>query len=250
MASDRSGVFTTTLAENKHISSTGWGTNGRASRRDIHTLSQLISAQRLKSYLHWGGGDHQQALTLYEWNMAAASAVLLTCGMVEVLVRTSMDQALQERASARGWSSWFDEAPLDHRGRADIHKARLRATGGGKDPENHGKVIAELTLDFWRYLAAPRYLTTLWIPALYYAFGNGPGDPACRRHEVEQHLRSLLLVRNRSAHHEPILRRNLQRDFQAAVELSSWVHPTAEQWVQELSTLRHLAEAKPVQMNR
>lgn len=188
--------------------------------RDYAALSRLLTAERLGSYLRWSDGNIEAAFALYEWNMAASAAVMHTTGMVEVVVRNAMDQALVGLAQRRGWSSWFDQAPLDQRGRADIRKARERATRFGSQPEVHGKVVAELTLGFWRYLAASRYLTALWTPALYEAFSVGPADKLQRQRQVDRHLKNLLLVRNRAAHHEPIHRRDLLRDLVAAVTSS------------------------------
>jgi hypothetical protein len=218
-----------TLPENKRVSNISGGTIKQTSAADAQVLGGLITAQRLQSYLRWSKGDLPVALRLYEWNMAASAAVLHTSAMVEVIVRNAMDQALQERAKTSGWSSWLDNAPLDQRGQADIRKARLRATDGGKIPEIHGKVVAELTLGFWRYLTASRYLTTLWTPTLYRAFGYGPVDKRQQRRQIDCYLQALQLVRNRAAHHEPIHRRDLRKDLEAAVEISSWVHPTAGQ---------------------
>jgi hypothetical protein len=213
--------------------------------RDYRVLSRLLTAERLGSYLHWSGGDLQAAFALYEWNMSASAAVMHTTGMVEVVVRNAMDGALQDMGKARGWSSWFDRAPLDQRGRDDIRKARERATRFGSQPEVHGKVVAELTLGFWRYLAASRYLTALWTPALFRAFPDGPSDKLQEQRQVDRHLKNLLLVRNRAAHHEPIHRRNLLRDLDAAVAVTSWVDPSAGEWVADLSTLRTVINAKP-----
>ncbi len=217
--------------------------------RDYASLRDLLTAERLGSYLRWSGGDLSRAFALYEWNMTASAtasaAVMHTTGMVEVVVRNAMDRALQDMGQARGWSSWFDEAALDHRGRADIRKARERATRFGTHPEVHGKVVAELTLGFWRYLAASRYLTALWTPALYRAFPHGATDKRQQQREVDQRLKNLLLVRNRAAHHEPIHRRDLARDLAAAIEITSWIEPTAGEWVADMSTLTDILARKP-----
>ena len=213
--------------------------------RDYATLRDLLTDERLGSYLHWSSGDVEAAFALYEWNMAASAAVMHTTGMVEVIVRNAMDRVLQDMAGARRWPSWFDGAPLDRRGRADIRKARERATRFGSQPEVHGKVVAELTLGFWRYLAASRYLTALWTPALYGAFAFGPADKLQQQRQVDRHLKNLLLVRNRAAHHEPIHRRDLSRDLAAAVEVTSWVDPAAGNWIADLSTISEVVTIKP-----
>lgn len=213
---------------------------------DYAGLSELLTSERLGSYLRWSGGDVGAAFALYEWNMAAAATVMHTTGMVEVIVRNAMDRELQGLAGVRGWSTWFDGAPPDQRGRADIKKARERARRPANQPELHGKVVAELTLGFWRYLAASRYLTSLWTPALFRAFPDGPTDKLQAQRQIDRHLRNLLLVRNRAAHHEPIHRRDLLRDLAAAVEVAAWVQPQAGAWVADLSTIADVVLARPV----
>jgi hypothetical protein len=39
---------------------------------------------------------------------------------------------------------------VDAKGLSDIAQARERATRHGRDPQAHGKVIAELSFGFWR----------------------------------------------------------------------------------------------------
>lgn len=83
--------------------------------RDYAALSQLLTAERLGSYLRWSEGSVEGAFARYEWNMTACAAVMHTTGMVEVVVRSAMDRSLQGLGGRRGWSSWFDAAPLDSR---------------------------------------------------------------------------------------------------------------------------------------
>ncbi|MFT4187545.1 MAG: hypothetical protein QM621_03095 [Aeromicrobium sp.] len=178
--------------------------------------------------------------------MTASAAILKTTGMVEVIVRNAMDRALQDLERKRSWSSWLIDAPLDRRGLDDLRTARDRATRFGRHSASHGKVVAELTLGFWRYLAASRYLTSLWTPALHRAFPGGPSDKLTRQRHVDRHLKNLLLVRNRAAHGEPIHRRDLLKDQASAISLATWVDATAGRWVADLSPVQHVMARKPV----
>jgi hypothetical protein len=125
-----------------------------------------------------------------------------------------------------------------------VIKARERATRRGRDPAIHGKVVAELSFGFWRYLVASRYLTALWIPGARAAFPNGPADLRMRRAQLERRLHNLMLVRNRAAHHEPIHRRDLARDFRDAVTVAGWVHPQAAVWLRARLDLLQVAAAR------
>lgn len=208
-------------------------------------LARLITGDRLSSYLTAAGGDLGRALALYDWNTRASAAVLATSAMVEVIVRNALDVSLQHWADQRrGGGDWLDVAPLDAQGQADVVKARDRATRRGRDPEVHGKVVAELSFGFWRYLAASRYLTALWIPGAHAAFPNGPSDLRMRREQVELRLHNLMIVRNRAAHHEPIHRRDLARDFRDAVTVAGWVHPQGAVWLRARSDLLRVAAVR------
>ena len=83
--------------------------------------------------------------------------------------------------------------------REQIERA-VRAAGPGAPP---GKVIAELTFGFWRYLPITAHHHPLWIPYLHNAFAAGTSRPA-----VDWPVGRLHQLRNRIAHYEPLLRRN------------------------------------------
>ena len=202
----------------------------------------LVTAQRLSSYLA-ETSDLAAALALYEWNAQAAAAVLEIAGTVEVLVRNSMHTALTNWAAERGQPTWLEVAPLDDRGRRDIVKAVTRSRWvPGVDV---GKVVAELPFGFWRYLVASRYHASLWVPCLHRAFPQGSTDIRRRRTEAEADLKSLLLLRNRAAHHEPIHKRTLARDEQTAVRLLATVDSLGADWALRCSRLQAIDDQKP-----
>lgn len=213
---------------------------------DCEALQVLITAERLTSYMSACGQDLTAAIDLYDWNTRASAAVLATTAMVEIVVRNAIDRTLTEWATLKHpGQDWLDCAPLDQRGIEDVQKARVRAataTSGSSSPR--GKIIAELNFGFWRYLAASRYLTSLWIPAVHNAFPAGPQNVRARQREVERRLRDLLLVRNRAAHHEPIHRRDLAQDFRRAHEVAGWVHPEAARWIGARSLLPAIANER------
>jgi hypothetical protein len=216
------------------------------SRDQYEALVPFVTTDRLSPYLRTCGDDLEGAFALYEWNMRAASSVIELSSMVEVLVRNALDRELVSWARTRhGEASWFNVIPLDAQGREDIRKARLRASRQGRGAEVHGRVIAELSLGFWRFLVEPRYLTTLWIPSLHAAFPHGTPDLRDRQREVAFHLQQLNFVRNRAAHHEPIHRRDLAKDLGSALALAKWVSPTSGEWVAARRCLPATIRSRP-----
>jgi hypothetical protein len=206
-------------------------------------VAALITPQRLTSYLAATGGDIDRALVLYEWDTHASAALMQTTALVEVIVRNALDRELTAWAAKRGGRSWFDTAPLDQRGRQVLAEARDRATRNGRRPEAHGKVVAELSLGFWRVLTASKYHANLWVPNLHRAFPGADANLRQRRVQVEGVLQQIGNARNRAAHAEPTHRRNLAADLNRAVTIASWVSTHGGAWAATTALLpRVIAE--------
>ena len=75
------------------------------------TIRDLLTVDRLSSYLASCEQDLDRALELYEWNLTASAAVMQTAAMVEVVVRNALDDQLVAWASDRGTQSWLDATP-------------------------------------------------------------------------------------------------------------------------------------------
>lgn len=153
------------------------------------TIRDLLTADRLTSYLDSCGQDLDRSLALYEWNLAASAAVLQTTAMVEVIVRNAFDTQLVAWATRRGATKWLDVIPVDTKG--------------------------------------------------------GHEDLRRRRRQVDHRLESLMIVRNRAAHHEPIHRRNLNRNLDYAIELAQWIHPEAGSWIAHNSNIPSATASRP-----
>jgi hypothetical protein len=165
-------------------------------------VQQHLSRPRLGTYLHACPGDLEAALRLYRWNAAVSAALWEVLGHGEVILRNAMHNELTAHHQRRGDpGEWFDDPQRVFHLRTvnDVRTAKRRA-GPGAPP---GKVVAELSFGFWRYLLANRYSTTLW-PAIRHAFPNLPRRGNTRR-IVEGHVDDLHLLRNRIAHHEPLI---------------------------------------------
>ncbi len=211
---------------------------------DYERLRELLSAERLGSYLAAADGDLGGAFALYEWNIDASASALSLAAMVEVVVRNSLDRQMTAWALTRGKDDWLVHAPLDLRAKADIQKAKERAARGGRQV-THGHVVAELNLGFWRYLVSKRYYTALWVPNLRHAFPRMAAPTSEHRRRVESDLEQLHYLRNRAAHHEPIHRRDLQAEVDRAIALLSCIDPEAARWCRQRESLSAVLARKP-----
>ena len=206
---------------------------------DHAAIAKRLTTERLASYLAATGDDLEQAIALYDWNTEIGSALLGDIGRFEVVFRNTLDSALVQHGTDQAWPTlWYRRSQLfpgKHGERAldDISRANNRARARGQKPGTHGKLIAELSLGFWRYLCTPAYLTSLWVPALAAAFPNHPrqGDPRAIRKDVDDRVQRVNFLRNRIAHHEPIHHRDLLLDYRSILEMTEWMCADTARWV-------------------
>ena len=74
---------------------------------------------------------------------------------------------------------------------------------------------------FWRYLSSSAHDVTLWRPYLHHAFPAGTARP-----DVDIRAGELHELRNRVAHHEPLLTEDLQRKHTLLLELADLIEPS------------------------
>lgn len=174
-----------------------------------------LSVPRFGVYLSAVGGNRRLALALYEWNTVTSAAFQRDLAHLEIALRNAYDQAIVANTPAGSphwtadpyrlfpvrWRTAKDGTRFDvnRRPREQIERAVYEA-GADAPP---GKVVAELTFGFWRYLSTAAHHDPLWIPYLHAAFAAGTARP-----DVDKPVGRLHRFRNRIAHHEPLLERD------------------------------------------
>lgn len=151
---------------------------------------------------------------------------LLHC--LEVTVRNSMHDRLTAHF---GTPRWFRVAPLSTYSQDKINGAIYDAGGPTASP---GKVVAELMFGFWTDLTAQRYHWNLWQPCLSAAFPN----VRLARPLIHRRLENVRWLRNRVAHHEPILTsrgvlyvgHQRQISLEQLAECVDWISPAVGAW--------------------
>ena len=159
------------------------------------------------------------------------------------MLRNALDHRLtlrQQRRSSR--QEWFDDpaVPLTPKARTDVQEARRRASFAGAATPR-GKIVAELSFGFWRFLIARQYRTSLW-PDLARAF---PSAPSRALTLVEDPLKRLHKLRNRIAHHERIWDQNLVARRNDLHNLLTYLDPAAAAWVAASSRIDDVLRQRP-----
>lgn len=219
---------------------------------DLPVVAGRLTSDRLSSYLSAVHGDLRGAMALYDWNTAVGGALHEDIGRFEVVFRNTIDQALVTYGRTHDWeAAWYSRTSLfsGKRGRRavdDIRTARLRIARRDAT-ETHGRMIAELSFGFWRYLCSASYLTSLWVPVLTASFPSHPkaGDPRAVRGDVEDRVQRIHFLRNRIAHHEPIHHRDLASDHRAIVEVTGWICTDTQRWLATASRTHTVLRQRP-----
>jgi hypothetical protein len=165
-----------------------------------------------------------------------------TMAHVEVILRNAIHENLSawsaERFSEPRW--YLDPGGiLQPRALEEIREARRRAVRRGRQ-ETPGRVVAELTLGFWRYILSKQYDRTLWRTTLYRAF---PG-PRSRR-MVYDATTILHLCRNRLAHHESIFNRPVDDIRFVALVPADWICPVSRSWIERHCEIEAVLDERP-----
>ena len=202
----------------------------------LRALRAAVSESRFATYLRHSGGDEELAWRLYEWNLEVSAALMTPLNMLEVTLRNRLYEA-----GARPYgSNWLTTS-------THFRAAERAIVAGASDyltrrntPVNPGAVIAELPLGFWVGLLANHYDQTLWRQGLHRAFASGTN-----RRELHPQLDRLRTLRNRIAHHEHLLNRDVEADLTRIDTVLEQLDPDVATWVRQLPAARSAISTRP-----
>lgn len=205
----------------------------------IAAIRASLSEPRFGAYLSKGGGNEGYALALYLYNARVAKAFMFPLSVVEITLRNAIDALFV----ARFGPTWHLDANLrDHtltpEGLSTLDKAIARAGLGAA----RGRIIAELTFDFWSNLFRPDY-GPLWRTSLNVVFPNI--QASVTRHDVQTMVKAINRFRNRVAHHEPVLDLNITDVYAKLVELVGLRCSETAAWLKHHSTVAAVTRTRP-----
>lgn len=214
----------------------------------LPALPCLLSQPRLTPYLAACAGDQGQAVRLYTWNIAAASAFWGPVHALEVVLRNAEHTQLVTRFGQDDW--WSNPRVQLHKSMADQLQQAIVAAGKTAGRQSRvmiaDDVVANLSFGFWSGLVGKgqggaQYETQFWQPALSKAFPGYTG----RRAPLHSQLESLRLFRNRIAHHEPIFGRHLAADHATILRVAGYLAPDADAYIAGHSRVPAVLTARP-----
>lgn len=184
-----------------------------------------LSEARFRRYVNRYGGQRHLAIRLYAWNIEVSSAFWGSIGVLEVMLRNRIHDALRTGRSDAWWYDGVNLARREAIGLQTTIKRLFDRTGREPSPD---EVVGASTFGFWVGLTGsgvPRhplfsYETALWQPRLRHAF-SGLGGVS--RKELHAQLDGVRAFRNRIAHHEPVYAMNLPSMRDKIVRCASYL---------------------------
>jgi hypothetical protein len=194
----------------------------------IDDMEAALSLERFARYVTWAGNDRERALALYTLNTQVSEALYIALQTLEVSLRNRIHTVM---AAAHG-ERWFEDIAVikvEHQ-TAQVADAVAELEANGK-VATAGRVIAALSFSFWTAMFSPIY-EDLWRSTLK-DIARRDGKALLRK-DFSRPLTQIRLLRNRIAHHEPILHWDLRKHHQALRDLTAWLSPPAFDWSQHL----------------
>lgn len=210
------------------------------SQETIDALLSSLSPERLSLYIKSAQGDEEQALRLYLWNLQLCESLYGPLQTLEVTMRNSMNRELIVKYGP----DWFD--PLKPPSFQDTQYERIDKAKESFDKSRtiaNSDIVSNIAFGFWTDILHHRVYDELWNTCLHKAFPHRA--KGTRRSTIGPVVNELKTLRNRIAHHEPILRRPLEREYQQIIEITSWCCPKTAHWSKEHSRFNKVWRSKP-----
>lgn len=197
---------------------------------DRGAVTDAISPARFATYLRYAHGSESRAWAAYAWNVRVSADMLQILVHAEVALRNAVSRALTA-AFGPNWPyapafefTFSMVAQQEYRAARSDLEGRLK-----RSPMNTGDFVAGQTFVFWEGKLVHRYRSRVWDQQFTATFtGATAGESYRDVHDAAEMLRKL---RNRIAHHEPLLTSNLAAEYSRALQIIRWASPAKARWV-------------------
>lgn len=199
---------------------------------DIDALQEALSLERFGRYLEWAAGDRERAVALYTLNCQLSESLYTSLHMLEVALRNRLHVVASAMAVGDQSLPWFErpDFQLGNRQLEQLEKAKADLREDRK-PLEPGRIVAALTFGYWTGFFGKTY-ENLWQQGLH-RIAKRPDGKGVTRKAFSKPLMPLRMLRNRIAHHEPIVAWNLPKHHRAILELTEWLSPAAAAWCRQ-----------------
>ncbi|NQY43460.1 MAG: Abi family protein [Simkaniaceae bacterium] len=189
-----------------------------------------ISSERMSTYMEAASNNKEKALNLYNKNTKTSELFYTPLQGFEVLLRNTVYTAISE-IYGENWL-FEDRFPFEYIQKKMINNVLDKKITVHSSP----KLIAELSFGFWTSLFGRKY-EEIWRHNLRKIF-KGHVKPLTRK-EIFTRLNEIRELRNRIAHHEPIIfKRDKFEDLKTILEMAGYICPVTAEWIEKESKLK------------
>jgi len=182
-------------------------------------IEQTLSIPRLSKYENFykdKGESYEKSdvLMLYERNLIISNKFFYLLNYFEVVLRNAVVQAIEISFRCNETNSWHaNEAFIRSLSRRGRHSPKsMFDSAKEKFPDSPSKMIPELKFVFWQKMLMANYEERIWQGCFNSIFPNATVENRQIFYDWTDQLREL---RNRIAHHEPIIfNRDLENDLE------------------------------------
>lgn len=174
----------------------------------VKAFRHTISEARFAKYLALANGDAVLAIELYHWNSLLSQSMYLPLQVWEIALRNKLNGFLIKRYN----ETWAYDARAEREIRRNDWR-KVEETKDRLDPQRQqvrvspNRIVADLSAGFWVSLITAGYdVPFSWRYNMAQIF---PHIQTPSRQSLSEMCDRMLVLRNRVAHHEPILHMDL-----------------------------------------
>jgi len=216
-------------------------------RDQITDMQTILSAPRFATYLRESSGDHEKAMALYCWNIKISSALFFMIHFSDLALRNGIVEVLEKEFGQnwylnRGFCYTLPNNVGKYKPKDDLKQKAARLPTAGK-------VVAELKNIFWESLLVRAQDPRLWRENLVTSFPGSSDDTTTyqeARYQLHNDAEQVRKLRNRIAHHEPLLSRNISTDIISIMRIIRWRRPSIADWLSQKERASDLLRRKPI----
>lgn len=187
---------------------------------------------------------------LHEWNAVLASTMMASLQIFELSIRNHINAALTDHLHSPEWwgiktgNTWTVSSHVNGGQINDVQNA-IRVSGRRPKGVTSGGVISELSFGFWLALLTQAYdnpsgKNTLWRDCLHKVFEK---SGKISRKDAYAQLASIVSLRNKCAHHEPVLNLDINREFILLLSFTRRFSASTAEWISSTSLVPYILKS-------
>ena len=190
-------------------------------------VNNTLSPARLSTYMNLAEQNEEKALLLYIWNVKLSQSLYLPLQIVEISLRNTVSNAI---GSCFG-KNWFQRSnfigQLNDTTKDILEKAKSKCNN--LNSLETDDIVPHLPFGFWLQLLTKKFEKHIWRRELSQSFPHISQNITVDK--IYQIVNKINSIRNRIAHHEPIISKELDDRYQDMLRIIGFICEDTKIWV-------------------